>query len=164
MNQIKKKFYKKDVCKIKSEKGKSQSHLKKRKKSLKLNVRHRFFFTWPSSHHVVLYPCVHLSSTGHPGEPGKRGDPGERGQPGPWGPRGDMGPMGPEPDLKHIKRGRRGPVVRKINNSIIMLKLSHLFCTQTYFLVYFLLKLCLQDIKLALLNLEFTSSTNKSYE
>lgn len=24
-----------------------------------------------------------------------------------------MGPMGPEPDLKHIKRGRRGPVVRR---------------------------------------------------
>ncbi|KAF0043515.1 hypothetical protein F2P81_004852, partial [Scophthalmus maximus] len=47
---------------------------------------------------------------GHPGGPGKRGDPGERGPPGPRGPRGDMGPMGPEPDLKHIKRGRRGPV------------------------------------------------------
>lgn len=63
----------------------------------------------------ILFIC----SPGHPGEPGKKGDPGERGLPGPQGPRGDMGPMGPEPDLKHIKRGRRGPVVRKILGSII---------------------------------------------
>lgn len=60
-----------------------------------------------------LYRCLDLSSPGHPGEPGKRGDPGERGPPGPRGPRGDMGPMGPEPDLRHIKRGRRGAVVRR---------------------------------------------------
>lgn len=51
--------------------------------------------------------------TGHPGGPGNKGATGERGPPGPRGPRGDMGPMGPEPDLRHIKRGRRGPVVRK---------------------------------------------------
>lgn len=50
---------------------------------------------------------------GHPGEPGQRGDKGDRGPPGPRGPRGDMGPVGPEPDLRHLKRGRRGPVVRK---------------------------------------------------
>lgn len=49
---------------------------------------------------------------GHPGEPGKKGDPGEKGLPGPQGPRGDMGPIGPEPNLNHIRRGRRGPVVR----------------------------------------------------
>ena len=28
------------------------------------------------------------------------------------GPGGQMGPMGPKPDLNHVKRGRRGPVVR----------------------------------------------------
>lgn len=60
-----------------------------------------------------------LSLPGHPGQPGMRGDLGERGPPGPPGPRGDMGPMGPEPDLKHIKRGRRGPVVRKETGTII---------------------------------------------
>lgn len=58
----------------------------------------------------MLYNLVF---TGHPGEPGKKGEPGEKGLPGPQGPRGDMGPMGPEPDLNHIRRGRRGPVVRK---------------------------------------------------
>lgn len=63
----------------------------------------------------MLYPFVF---TGHPGEPGKRGDPGDWGPPGPRGPRGDMGPMGPEPDLKHIKRGRRGPVVRKLFHNV----------------------------------------------
>ncbi|XP_036391479.1 collagen and calcium-binding EGF domain-containing protein 1-like [Megalops cyprinoides] len=49
-------------------------------------------------------------SPGPPGPPGEKGQSGSRGQPGPQGPRGDMGPMGPEPDLEHIKRGRRGPV------------------------------------------------------
>lgn len=56
------------------------------------------------------YPSVF---TGHPGEPGKKGERGEKGLPGNQGPRGDMGPIGPEPDLKHIRRGRRGPVVRE---------------------------------------------------
>lgn len=59
----------------------------------------------------MMFLCV--ASPGHPGEPGKKGDKGDRGPPGPRGPRGDMGPVGPEPDLRHIKRGRRGPVVRK---------------------------------------------------
>uniref|UniRef100_A0A3Q0RIX3 EGF-like domain-containing protein n=1 Tax=Amphilophus citrinellus TaxID=61819 RepID=A0A3Q0RIX3_AMPCI len=63
--------------------------------------------------YILKVNVILLSSPGHPGQPGLRGDPGERGAPGPRGPRGDMGPMGPEPDLKHIKRGRRGPVVRK---------------------------------------------------
>lgn len=59
-----------------------------------------------------------LVSLGHPGEPGQRGDKGDMGPPGPQGPRGDMGPMGPEPDLKNIKRGRRGPVVRKYSDPL----------------------------------------------
>ncbi|XP_050990461.1 collagen and calcium-binding EGF domain-containing protein 1-like [Labeo rohita] len=47
---------------------------------------------------------------GVPGDPGERGEKGEQGPTGPQGPRGDMGPMGPQPDLQHIKTGRRGPV------------------------------------------------------
>ncbi|RXN15498.1 collagen and calcium-binding EGF domain-containing 1-like protein [Labeo rohita] len=43
-------------------------------------------------------------------DPGERGEKGEQGPTGPQGPRGDMGPMGPQPDLQHIKTGRRGPV------------------------------------------------------
>lgn len=53
---------------------------------------------------------LYFSPAGRPGDAGNPGEPGARGQP---GPRGDMGPIGPEPDLSHIKRGRRGPVVRK---------------------------------------------------
>uniref|UniRef100_A0A3Q2QMU2 Collagen and calcium-binding EGF domain-containing protein 1-like n=1 Tax=Fundulus heteroclitus TaxID=8078 RepID=A0A3Q2QMU2_FUNHE len=56
---------------------------------------------------------------GHPGEPGSSGEPGEKGPPGPRGPRGDMGPMGPEPDLRHIKRGRRGAVVGKTKTPVL---------------------------------------------
>ena len=57
--------------------------------------------------------CTPLcSSLGHPGEPGQRGEPGGQGPTGAQGPGGQMGPMGPEPDLSHVKRGRRGPVVR----------------------------------------------------
>lgn len=77
-----------------------------------------------------LYRCIHLCSPGHPGEPGKRGDPGERGPPGPRGPRGDMGPTGPEPDLKHIKRGRRGPVVRHKKKTFHNVKvITSVLCT-----------------------------------
>lgn len=45
------------------------------------------------------------------GGPGPEGPPGLKGPPGPAGPRGLMGPSGPTPDLFHIKRGPRGPVV-----------------------------------------------------
>lgn len=48
------------------------------------------------------------------GDPGEQGEKGEQGPAGPQGPRGDMGPMGPQPDLQHIKTGRRGPVVNLI--------------------------------------------------
>ncbi|XP_043072417.1 collagen and calcium-binding EGF domain-containing protein 1-like [Puntigrus tetrazona] len=54
-------------------------------------------------------PESHTSS-GPPGPPGERGEKGEQGPTGPQGPRGDMGPMGPQPDLQHIKTGRRGAV------------------------------------------------------
>ncbi|XP_026143960.1 collagen and calcium-binding EGF domain-containing protein 1-like isoform X1 [Carassius auratus] len=56
-------------------------------------------------------PESHTSS-GPPGPPGERGQKGERGPAGLQGPRGDMGPTGPQPDLQHIKTGRRGPVGR----------------------------------------------------
>lgn len=55
-----------------------------------------------------------LLGVGLRGLSGEKGEPGSMGPPGPQGPRGDMGPMGPEPDLGHIKRGRRGPVVRSL--------------------------------------------------
>lgn len=42
---------------------------------------------------------------------GPPGSTGLLGPPGPPGPRGLMGPIGPTPDLYHIKRGLRGPVV-----------------------------------------------------
>lgn len=45
------------------------------------------------------------------GGPGPEGPPGLKGPPGLPGPRGLMGPSGPTPDLFHIKRGPRGPVV-----------------------------------------------------
>lgn len=45
------------------------------------------------------------------GDPGPEGPPGMLGPPGPPGPRGLMGPIGPTPDLSHMKRGPRGPVV-----------------------------------------------------
>lgn len=42
------------------------------------------------------------------------GPQGLMGPPGPPGPRGLMGPIGPTPDLFHIKRGPRGPVVSNL--------------------------------------------------
>uniref|UniRef100_A0A8C6KK38 Collagen and calcium binding EGF domains 1 n=1 Tax=Nothobranchius furzeri TaxID=105023 RepID=A0A8C6KK38_NOTFU len=42
---------------------------------------------------------------------GPLGPSGLMGPPGPPGPRGMMGPTGPTPDLYHVKRGPRGPVV-----------------------------------------------------
>ncbi|KAK1161012.1 collagen and calcium-binding EGF domain-containing protein 1-like, partial [Acipenser oxyrinchus oxyrinchus] len=65
-----------------------------------------------------------LSFPGIPGETGMRGKPGVTGLPGPQGPRGNMGPMGPTPDLSHIKRGRRGAMVRSLALPIHTLKQS----------------------------------------
>uniref|UniRef100_A0A3Q3APZ9 Collagen and calcium binding EGF domains 1 n=1 Tax=Kryptolebias marmoratus TaxID=37003 RepID=A0A3Q3APZ9_KRYMA len=48
------------------------------------------------------------------GETGPVGPQGVIGPPGTPGPRGLMGPIGPTPDLHHIKRGPRGPVVSNI--------------------------------------------------
>uniref|UniRef100_W5LNH3 EGF-like domain-containing protein n=1 Tax=Astyanax mexicanus TaxID=7994 RepID=W5LNH3_ASTMX len=73
---------------------------------LKLRIGHTHS---PGQFCKMQHSCSVL--LGHPGPPGQKGEPGALGQPGPQGPRGDMGPMGPQPDLEHIKRGRRGPVV-----------------------------------------------------
>lgn len=55
----------------------------------------------------LKYLCIVL------GAPGPEGPPGLKGSLGPPGPRGLMGPTGPTPDLFHIKRGPRGPVVSR---------------------------------------------------
>uniref|UniRef100_A0A3B4BGX3 EGF-like domain-containing protein n=1 Tax=Periophthalmus magnuspinnatus TaxID=409849 RepID=A0A3B4BGX3_9GOBI len=63
------------------------------------------------------YICPYKGDTKHkttavkPGPQGLKGNLGPPGPPGPPGPRGLMGPTGPTPDLFHVKRGPRGPVV-----------------------------------------------------
>uniref|UniRef100_A0A3B3VE18 Collagen and calcium binding EGF domains 1 n=1 Tax=Poecilia latipinna TaxID=48699 RepID=A0A3B3VE18_9TELE len=57
------------------------------------------------------------------GDIGPVGPPGLAGAPGPPGPRGLMGPIGPTPDLFHIKRGPRGPLV-----SLYIPKRMLIFC------------------------------------
>uniref|UniRef100_A0A3Q4GSV4 Collagen and calcium binding EGF domains 1 n=1 Tax=Neolamprologus brichardi TaxID=32507 RepID=A0A3Q4GSV4_NEOBR len=62
---------------------------------------------------VVSYPLISVCNTsGDPGPEGPPGISGQTGPPGPPGPRGLMGPIGPTPDLYHIKRGPRGPVLK----------------------------------------------------
>lgn len=58
---------------------------------------------------LVLSPLMRLWIV--LGGPGPEGPPGMTGPSGPPGPRGLMGPSGPTPDLFHMKRGPRGPVV-----------------------------------------------------
>lgn len=59
------------------------------------------------------------------GGPGPEGPPGLKGPPGLPGPRGLMGPSGPTPDLFHIKRGPRGPVVSPSVSVSFILLLVH---------------------------------------
>lgn len=69
-------------------------------------------FDWPFLCVVVfsslIWVCIVLGDSGSEGPPGLAGLLGPPGSP---SPRGLMGPIGPTPDLSHIKRGSRGPVV-----------------------------------------------------
>uniref|UniRef100_A0A3B4YYP7 Collagen and calcium-binding EGF domain-containing protein 1-like n=1 Tax=Stegastes partitus TaxID=144197 RepID=A0A3B4YYP7_9TELE len=63
------------------------------------------------SHRVVTENIPVCNTLGDPGPEGPPGLTGLLGPPGLPGPRGLMGPIGPTPDLQHIKRGPRGPVI-----------------------------------------------------